>query len=111
MAAAKSPLKITKQPDGVRIHPKAELVASQVESLRDALQAAIQGVKGKVTLDLDGVTQIDSMGVTLILGLYKSAQNQGLQFGVVGVDRNLARVFRLFSLTKFFPVEEAASHE
>ncbi len=107
MAAVKSPLKLTKLPDGLRIHPKAELVASQVEALRDALQAAIQGVKGRIELDLEGITQIDSMGVTLILGLYKSAQNLGLSFGVTGVDRNLARVFRLFSLTKFFPVEEA----
>ncbi len=111
MAAAKSPIKTTKHADGLRIHPKAELVASQVEPLRDAFQAALQGVKGKVILDLDGITQIDSMGVTLILGLYKSTQNLGVEFGVVGVDRNLARVFRLFSLTKFFPVEEAVSHE
>lgn len=111
MAASKSLLKVSKLPDGVSIHPKAELVASQVEPLRDSLQAALAGVKGKVVLDLDGITQIDSMGVTLILGLYKSAQNQGHSFSVVGVDRNLVRVFRLFSLTKFFPVEEAVAHE
>lgn len=111
MAANKSPLKISKLADGISIHPKAELVASQVETLRDALQTALQGVKGRVVLDLDGITQIDSMGVTLILGLYKSAQNQGLGFAVTGVDRNLMRVFRLFSLTKFFPVEEGVVHE
>lgn len=111
MPAAKSLLKLTKSPEGIRIRPKVDLVASQVGALREALQASLEGLKGKLVLDLEGITQIDSMGVTLVLGLFKSAQQQGLTFGVVGVDRNLIRVFRLFSLTKFFPVEEAAGHE
>ena len=111
MAAVKSILKLTKQGDGLSIKPKVEILASQVEPLRDALQAAIADVKGAIQLDLEGITQIDSMGVTLVLGLFKSAQSTGRAFEVIGVDPNLMRVFRLFSLTKFFPVQEAGRHE
>lgn len=104
-------LKITKVEGGLHIHPSVDLVASKVEGLRDGLQSALDGVSGRVTLSLEGVTQIDSLGVTLVLGLFKSCQKQGLAFEVVDVDRNLVRVFRLFNLTKFFPVREAGSHE
>lgn len=111
MATVKTLIKVTRFEGGIRIHPTADLIASKVEALRDAFHHALAGAKGTVNLDLKGIEQIDSLGVTLVLGLFKSCQKEGLGFEVTEVDRNLVRVFRLFNLTKFFPVREAGSHE
>lgn len=104
MAPARANLKTEKTPEGIRLSPKTDLVASTVEGLKTALAAAIEGVKGQVTLDLAQVQQIDSLGITLVLGLFKSCQKQGLGFRIQGAHADLQRVFKLFNLTKFFEV-------
>jgi anti-anti-sigma factor len=111
MATSTSILKITPVEGGVHLHPSVDLIASKVEALREGFQGALEGVSGRVTLSLEGITQIDSLGVTLVLGLFKSCQKLDLAFEVVDVDRNLVRVFRLFNLTKFFAVKEGPAHE
>lgn len=65
----------------------------------------------RVVLDLTGVNQIDSLGITLILGIYKSCQKQGIPFSVEEAVPDLVRVFKLFSIPKLFPVLETSPHE
>jgi anti-anti-sigma factor len=60
-----------------------------------------------VVLDLSAVEQIDSLGITLVLGLFKSCQKGGAAFSVEGVSADLMRVFKLFNLTVYFPVTQA----
>lgn len=104
MAPTRTSLKTEKIPDGLRLMPKEDLVASTVEGLRAAFAKAVEGAKGSVVLDLAQVQQIDSLGITLVLGLFKSCRNQGLAFRIQGAHADLQRVFKLFNLTKFFEV-------
>ena len=98
----------TQVADGVlRLNPRGDIVASSVEGLRDALLKALEEAKGAVVLDLSSTHQIDSLGITLVLGLFKTCQKKGLAFSIEGVNPDILRVFRLFNLTKFFPVLEA----
>ncbi len=97
--------------DGVlRLNPKGDLVASTVEGLRDALLKALGEARSAVVLDISATRQIDSLGITLVLGLFKSCQQKGLGFSIEGASSDILRVFRLFNLTKFFQVKEAV-HE
>jgi anti-anti-sigma factor len=96
--------------DGVlRLNPKGDIVASTVEGLREALLKAIAEAKGAVVLDLSSTRQIDSLGITLVLGLFKSCQQKSMGFSIEGVNPDILRVFRLFNLTKFFPVKEGTN--
>lgn len=98
----------TQLADGaLRLNPKGDIVASSVEGLRDALLKALEDAKSAVVLDLSSTRQIDSLGITLVLGLFKTCQQKGLGFSIEGVNPDILRVFRLFNLTKFFPVKEA----
>ena len=108
MPATRSSLKTEKKPEGLRLVPKEDLVASTVESLRLSLTKALEGAKGGIILDLNKVQQIDSLGITLVLGLFKTCQKQGLEFRIEGAHPDIQRVFKLFNLTKFFSVAEAA---
>jgi anti-sigma B factor antagonist len=90
----------------LRLEPKVDLVASTVEAQRAAFTRALEAEKGAVVLDLGRVEQLDSLGITLILGLFKSCQKSGVPFSIEGVRPDLMRVFRLFNLPKYFPVIE-----
>jgi anti-anti-sigma factor len=107
MAVARSPMKTQKTDGTVRLNPKGDLVASTVEILRDGMLKAMGEAKVAVVLDLSSTKQIDSLGITLVLGLFKSCQKQAVAFSIEGASPDLLRVFKLFNLTKFFPIAEA----
>ncbi len=90
-----------------RLQTQGDLLASTVEQERTTLLARIEDLTGPVIFDLSMVKEIDSLGITLILGLFKSCQKKGLPFSVEGVSPEIMRVFRLFSLPKVFPVKES----
>jgi anti-anti-sigma factor len=110
MAAKTSALKVQKSAADLRLSPKGDLVASSVEALRDGMLKAIEGASGPVVLDLSNTAQIDSLGITLTLGLFKSCQKKSLAFSIEGANTDLLRVFRLFNLHRFFSIAEAG-HE
>lgn len=95
----------TSSPD-TRLEAHGDLVASTVEQERSALLSRVETLTGPVIFDLSRVKEIDSLGITLVLGLFKSCQKLGLPFSVEGVSPEIMRVFRLFSLPKVFPVKE-----
>ena len=88
----------------LRLKPEANLVASTVEAQRGVMMQALEAAAASVVLDLTGVEQIDSLGITLVLGLFKTCQKAGKPFSIEGVKPDLMRVFRLFNLAKFFPI-------
>ncbi len=107
MNTAKSTLSAKKKGEVLRLTPRTDLVASTVEGHRSSLMKAIEEGSESVVLDLSSVDQIDSLGITLVLGLFKSCQKSGAAFSIEGVKPDILRVFKLFNLTKFFPVTEA----
>jgi len=107
MAGKASTIKAQAVDGALRLNPKGDLVASTVEALREGLLKALEEADGPVVLDLGTSRQIDSLGITLVLGLFKTCQQKGLAFSIEGVNPDILRVFRLFNLTKFFPVAEA----
>lgn len=90
----------------LRLRPKGDLVASTVEGERGRLMEALEASQGPVVLDLGGVKEIDSLGITLVLGTFKTCQKQGRTFSVEGVSAEIHRVFKLFSLPKLFSIQE-----
>ncbi|MBP1628282.1 MAG: hypothetical protein H6Q00_2757 [Holophagaceae bacterium] len=95
----------------MRLKPGCDLVASTVEAERASFKRALETKPKKLVLDLTGVSQIDSLGITLILGLYKSCQRLGIPFAVEEAAPEILRLFKLFSIHKLMPVSEASSHE
>jgi anti-anti-sigma factor len=90
----------------LRLKPPVDLVASTVEAQRVVMMKALEAKRAAVVLDLSAVDQIDSLGITLVLGLFKTCQKAGTPFSIEGVKPDLMRVFRLFNLPKFFPILE-----
>lgn len=107
MTDAKTPLPTKKKGDLLRLTPKGDLLASTVDEQRITMMKALESAGDKVVLDLSTVELIDSLGITLVLGLFKSCQKLGATFSVEGVKADIMRVFKLFNLTRFFAISEA----
>jgi len=90
----------------LRILSNGNLVASTVEAVRSAALAALEAPCTEVVLDLASAEVVDSLGITLVLGLFKSCQQKQLPFRIEGASPDLMRVFKLFSLPRLFPVQE-----
>lgn len=104
---AKSPMLADKAGELLRLAPRTDLVASTVEGHRASMMKALASAEESVVLDLSSVGQVDSLGITLVLGLFKSCQKTGAAFSVEGVRPDILRVFKLFNLNRFFSVKEA----
>lgn len=56
----------------------------------------------EVVLDLVNIRNIDSMGVTFVIGLYKKMETQGKAFSVSGASEDIVSLFKLMKLDQFF---------
>jgi anti-sigma B factor antagonist len=90
----------------LRIAAEGNLVASSVDGFRKSAMEALAKPCTSVVLDLQGAEVVDSLGITLILGLFKTCQQKKLPFQVEGVSPDLLRVFKLFSLPRLFTIRE-----
>ncbi len=90
----------------LRISAGGNLVASTVEERRKMAMEALASPCSEALLDLSEAEVVDSLGITLILGLYKTCQQRKIPFRVEGASPDLIRVFKLFSLPKLFPIQE-----
>ena len=95
---------------GIRLAPQEDLVASNLEFLKDELHEQIQMAEAAVVLDLSGIEHVDSLGISLVVGVYKSCNEKGLDFSVEGANSNLVKIFNLFKLTQYFPVQGESQH-
>jgi len=55
-----------------------------------------------VTMDLEGVTQIDNSGIGAIVECVRMASDAGIGFHVVGINNNIKEVLELSKLSALF---------
>jgi anti-sigma B factor antagonist len=102
-----SAVNITRDQDKLLLKPSGNIVASTVESVRDIVRPAVEESTQGVVLDLGDVSQLDSLGVSLVVGLFKSCRSREVDFRIEGASADLMRVFRLFRLDHYFSISEA----
>jgi anti-anti-sigma factor len=90
----------------LRITAPGNLVASTVEAMRKVAMEALAQPCKEAVLDLSASEVVDSLGITLILGLFKTCQQRKVAFRVEQANPDLMRVFKLFSLPKLFTIKE-----
>ena len=92
---------------GLVLFPDDPLAAATLKPLQDqvAHYFADPGKFQKVVVDLSGVTVIDSLGVNLLVGLYKECRKHGKAYQVSHCSQPIRRLFGLYKLTGYFGIE------
>ena len=91
--------------------PDTDLVADRFDELRSFfLDALKQHNKERiVVLDANGIDFIDSLGVNLIIGLFKELDNTSRSFKIINANEKFMKVANFFKFPAIFPVESAES--
>jgi anti-anti-sigma factor len=90
----------------LRLLALGNLVANHVGAQRLFLKEHLGEAKEAVILDLGSVELVDSLGITLLVGLYKSCKEKQLGFRVEGVNSEVLRLCKFFSLNEEFEIRE-----
>ena len=90
--------------DGSLIRVEGEVDLYSSPELRKAILKAVPSAQGRLAIDLEGVTYIDSSGVaTLVEGL-RSAREHGTGFSLVAPSPAVMQVLELARLDSVFEV-------
>lgn len=94
------------------LQPHIDLVASHIEVLREAVLPEMKkhhGVTG-VVLDATGIEIVDSLGVNLIIGIYRQAAAESKTFEIINAGEKFVKVARFFRFYALFSVNGEAQN-
>ena len=103
-------MKAEQNKDVLSLFPEADMVASRIEELRNFCVVQLEGAGdvSKVVLDVDGVNIVDSLGVNLIIGLYRETKNHSRIFMVRNAGPTFMKVANFFRFSTIFEVHSKA---
>jgi anti-sigma B factor antagonist len=91
--------------DRTTLKVRGELDALSSPLLRPTLDALVAACPQKVTIDLSGLRLIDSLGVGVLVWLYKQVRASGGEVRFVGLSHQPLAVFKLLRLDVLFSIE------
>lgn len=93
--------------DCVRLTINDGLTANNVAAFNQAVAQLLpdDDLFNALVLDISNTDQIDSVGVTFVISLFKQMKNKKKQFKVAGVSEDVEHLFRLMKLDQFFTLE------
>jgi len=80
--------------DAIVVHCTGKLTSGLTGILRDEVKRHIPQAK-KIVLDLTELTQMDSMGLGTIMGLYVSAKASGCRLILINLQPRIGDLFRM----------------
>jgi anti-sigma B factor antagonist len=89
--------------DATIIRCSGKLIAGLTGLLRDEVKRAIPESK-KIVLDLTELTQMDSMGLGTIMGLYVSAKASGTSLILINLSQRIRELFRITNVWSILEV-------
>lgn len=91
---------------GVGLAVTGEVDSSTAASLRAAVDAAFAGGARTLTVDLRGVTFLDSAGLCVLAGAYRRATDEGIALRVLAGARAVVRPLQITGLYDLLAVEQ-----
>lgn len=98
---------VVKSREGATIRPGRDLVASSVEAIRAELSALLAEGVTAVTVDLDEVAMVDSLGMGLLVATHNSLRAKGGKLALVNVAPRIYEILEVMRLTRHFEVHKA----
>lgn len=87
-----------------------DLTVDTVDFFRDWFQKEMEKYpESEVTLDLRSVSQIDSMGISLVVGLFRECETAGRRFSVETGFGEVHQMFTMLNLDHVFPIRHFSS--
>jgi anti-anti-sigma factor len=100
----------TIQENRLVLQPRTDLVASHIEALREAVLAQMKkhSTVNGIVVDATGIDIMDSLGVNLIIGIYRHASAESKTFEIINAGEKFIKVARFFRFYALFSVNGEA---
>ena len=97
-------MKINVKNDSLYLIPDIDFVASTIEALRDEIMDKLKAHPQVATIILDAknIEQVDSLGVNLIIGIFRQVKNESKIFEIINVGESFMKVAVFFKFSSLF---------
>lgn len=89
---------------------KEDLIAPNVKNFETQVSGYLLEMESismeELVLDLSNCENIDSIGVTFVVSLYKNVIREGKNFRVSGSNSDIRQLFKLMKLDEFIDLED-----
>src|SRR5262249_35370969 len=92
---------VEQQVDCTTVHCSGRFMAENGNTLRNEAKKLIAPGK-RVVIDLTNVTHMDSMGLSVIIGLYVSSKSAGCRLELINLGPNIRKLFSIANLLSLF---------
>ena len=93
---------------GARLKLSGELDIATVPRVEDAVAATLKGGVDTLTIDLSGLSFVDSSGLRMLIVLDQRAASEGWQLRLIRPGRQALTVFRISGVEENLPFVEDA---
>jgi anti-sigma B factor antagonist len=90
-----------------RVSAVGEIDSSSAPQLREQLEEVLDGDVAELTVDLDGVTFLDSAGLCVLAAAHRRAAGQGVRLRVLASHRAVIRPLQITGLYDLLGVEKS----
>ena len=92
--------------DTLYLIPETDLVASGIEEVRDRFSRSLKENPSvsKVVLQADRIENMDSLGVNLIIGIYRQVHSESKSFEITGAGEKFLKVANFFRFPSLFNI-------
>jgi anti-sigma B factor antagonist len=98
---------IVNQGNETIIKPGVDVVASMAEEFKSELLSVINDSSDGVTIDLEGVDMVDSVGIGVIIAAHNTLNQSDRKLKVINVAKDVYGLFTTMRLNRRFTVEGA----
>jgi anti-sigma B factor antagonist len=99
-------LAVTSAGPVVRVTAVGEVDSSSAPLLRTELEAALDGELEELVVDLDGVTFLDSAGLSVLAGAHRTAVRRDVRLRVLASGRAVIRPLQITGLWDLLGAEQ-----
>ncbi len=97
-------LTVTEDDDGVVVSAAGELDLNTAPDLREQLARLVNGGARHVTVDLAGVTFVDSTALSVLVSALKRLRQADGDLALASPNPSVRRVFEITGLTRLFSI-------
>ena len=87
------------------IKPASDVVASMAGDFKQQLMSYIERDSKSLTVDLDNVKMVDSVGLGVILAAYNTLRDAGGELKIVNVSTEISSLFKAMRLDQHFEIK------
>lgn len=89
--------------DSIKFIIQEDLIAPNIDKLKSVISSELDALEGKsqIVLDLNNISNIDSVGVSYLVSLYKRIMSEGYEFKIINASNDIVQLFKLMKLDDY----------